>query len=171
MTADDGRALSLRRLALLLGGVCSLVLLGVYVEAKHLFADPAGPDATSGRTVELELPQIPRYVPWPAFDASRDAGIGLFAMPARAVQAPAQTQTPPDAPAIEAPMDLVAVLVRPDERRALVRIGTDKKVVPVIAGTLVAGWKVIAIETDQVTLERGSARKALYLSDVTPTAP
>ena len=64
---------------------------------------------------------------------------------------------------------LKGIIIGGKERVALFRPNDGGKVVRVSQGSRLAGWTVVAIEPDQVTLERGEARKVMEPSFDQPT--
>lgn len=168
MGPNDGRILSMRKLGLLLGTLCAFLLLALYLQTTYLFSEPSDLIAMNGKSADLELPEIPKRVGWPVFDTSRGTQISLFVVPARAAQPVVQASIPAEDSAIEVMISLTAVIVTPSERRALLEVGADRRVVPAQEGTLTEGWRVTSIEPDQITLERGASRRTLYLGDAVP---
>lgn len=166
MAASDGRILSFRKLTLALCLAAALLLAALYVQAAYLFAPPTRITAAANKTTDLMLPQLPHLTRWPLLDPSTDADIDLFVASAIAT-APVVQQAPQASdPADEAPISLTAVVVTAAERRALIEVGTARELVSAREGTLIQGWQIILIESDQVTFERGDARKVIYLRDI-----
>ena len=65
---------------------------------------------------------------------------------------------------------LKGIIIGSKERVALFRPNDGTKVVRVSQGSRLAGWTVVAIEPNQVTLERGETRKVMEPS-FDPPAP
>ncbi|MEE8534687.1 MAG: hypothetical protein V3S45_01505 [Kiloniellales bacterium] len=63
---------------------------------------------------------------------------------------------------------LKGIIIGSNERVALFRPNDGTKIVRVSQGSRLAGWTVVAIEPNQVTLERGEARKVMEPSFDSP---
>lgn len=168
MPTNDDRVVSLRRLILLLGLVVVVLLIALQAQATYLFSDTTDSVEAVRKASGLDLPSLPQLKRWPDTDTGAETSITLFLAPTTAVIPATQPAEAITDPKLEIPVSLTAVVVTSDDRRALLEIGSDRKVVLVREGTLAEGWKVVKIEPDLVTLERGTVQKALYFGDALP---
>lgn len=161
---NEGRVVSLPRLTLLLALLVAILLPVVQVQATYLFSRQPGSTKVTQKAPDLQLPELPQLKRWPATEAN-DGAIDLFLAPVTTTLPAARSETVIE-PSTEMPIVLTAVAASSENRRALLEVGSKREVISAREGTLVGGWKVIEIEPDQVTLERGTTRKVLFFSDI-----
>lgn len=157
------------RLALALAAI--VILLGVVLlaEAAVLFDDSGTDPMTPASQRALDLPQLSFAPTWP--DASKISADGrtLFAPKVAAVPVAPPEPAPPEQP--KGQLSLVAIVIGPGGRFALLRAEQSQAVQQVQEGSIVGGWNLAAVEDNRVILEDGGQRTILYLPDTSPENP
>lgn len=154
-------------------GAAALLLAGILVaQASSLVDDREADGATSGTQRALDMPELKTAAIWP--DASKIAADGhsLFLSKITAVPPPAAPVEPPqpEQPPPE-PLALVAVLIAPAGKFALLRAQQSQELAQVQEGAAIGGWNLAAVEANRVILEHGGQQTTLYLPDTMPDNP
>ena len=146
----------------------SLALVGIVAfEAAQLRAIEAAPQAADAVVPQLEpidnrlgfaLPPLSDYA-----DVLRRP---LFVEARRPpLHVAAAAETPPLG------LSLVAVVIAPGERHALVQRGNPPHLDRITEGQDIDGWTVESIQLDRVVLSRGDGRVELKVKDTLPVIP
>lgn len=169
MRSIDGRLLSIPRSALALAAIVVLLGAVLLAQAAALFDDSQVEAMTSGSQRALDLPELASATAWP--DAAKIAADGrtLFAPKVAAVPAPPPEPAPPEQPKEQ--LSLIAVVIGPGGRFALLRSEQSQAVQQVQEGSIVGGWNLAAVEDNRVILEDGGQQTVLYLPDTSPENP
>lgn len=169
MRSIDGRVLSTGRLALAVAALVMLLGVALMAESAVLFDSSWSEPMTSASQRALDFPELSPAATWP--DASKIPADGrtLFAPKVVAVPVAAPEPAPPEQPKEQ--LSLIAVVIGPGGRFALLRPEQSQAVQQVQEGGIVGGWNLAAVEDNRVILEDGGQRTVLYLPDSSPENP
>jgi hypothetical protein len=169
MRSIDGRRLSIRRSALALAAIVMVLGAALLAEAAVLFDDSWSEPMTAASRRALDLPELSSSAAWP--DASKIAADGrtLFAPKIAAVPVAPPEPAPPEQPKEQ--LSLIAIVIGPGGRFALLRAEQSQAVQQVQEGGSVGGWNLAAVEDNRVILEDGGQQSVLYLPDTSPENP
>ncbi len=140
--------------------VACCALVWVIYQQLAAAPGPSLPSEPQGMQV-ASVPELP-----PEADFSMPPIDNFDAILLRPIFSPTRSPLSEEGPAEEVvsgdlSFSLKGIIVGGKERVALFRPNDGTKVVRVSQGGRLAGWTVVAIEPDQVTLERGEARKVM----------
>lgn len=157
------------RAALALVAIVVLLAAALLAEISVLFDDSRPEPMTSASQRTLDVPELSPASTWP--DASKISSDGrtLFAPKVAAILAAPPEPALPEQPKEQ--LSLIAVVIGPGGRFALLRAEQSQAVQQVQEGSVVGGWKLAAVEDNRVVLEDGGQRAVLYLPDTSPENP
>jgi hypothetical protein len=169
MRSIDGRLLSTGRLALAVAAIVMLLGAALLAEAAVLFDGSETDPMTSASQRALDLPELSPASTWP--DASKISADGrtLFAPKIAALPVAPPEPAPPEQPKEQ--LSLIAIVIGPGGRFALLRAEQSQAVQQVQEGGSVGGWNLAAVEDNRVILEDGGQQSVLYLPDTSPENP
>lgn len=171
MRSTDGRLLSLGRLAAALAG--ATVFLGMLLAAQIdiLFSERPATEAPAGNQRTIDMPALNVSMAWPDASGVPGDGRSLFLSNALAeVQVAAPIEPPPPEQPQEQ-LSLVAVLIAPTGKFALLRSQQSQELRQVEEGADMAGWTLATVEANRVILEHRGQQTILYLPDTIPDSP
>jgi hypothetical protein len=171
MRTTDGRILSLRRLAAVLAALSALLAVILVAEIDLLFPEQEAAQAGAGAQRSIDLPELKTAALWPDVGQVSMDGRSLFlskvaAQPAAPPLAEPQQPEPP-----QEQFALVAIVIAPNGRFALLRSQLSQELRQIQEGATVGNWSLAAVETDRVILEHGGRETILYLPDTIPPNP
>jgi len=157
------------RLPLLLVVSCAVLAAIVVSEALQPQADPASAPSTGiGKPAALPpLPPDPEFAMPPEASFAVVVDRPVFSPGRRAIQGAG----PVAAPGTSADLKLVGVIIRDDERVALVRLRNGDQLESVRQGDNVAGWSAVSIAPDRVLFRHGAVEEEIILDYKTPAPP
>ena len=149
------------RLPLLLAASCAALAAIVLSEALQPQADSAStPSASVGKpTVLPPLPPDPEFTMPPEASFAVVVDRPLFSPSRRAIQGTAAVA----APGTSGDLKLVGVIIRDDERIALVKLRNGDQLESVRQGDNLAGWLAVSIAPDRVLFRHGAVEEELIL--------
>ena len=157
------------RLTLLLAASCAALAAIVLSEALQPQADSAStPSASVGKpTVLPPLPPDPEFTMPPEASFAVVVDRPLFSPSRRAIQGTAAVA----APGTSGDLKLVGVIIRDDERIALVKLRNGDQLESVRQGDNLAGWLAVSIAPDRVLFRHGAVEEELILDYKAPAPP
>ena len=158
------------RLPLLLAAICAV--LAAIVVSEALLQPQADPAAAPSAAVSkpAALPPLP---PDPAFAMPPEASFAvvvdrpIFSPSRRAIEGAAAVA----APGTSGDLTLVGVIIRDDERIALVKLRNGDQLESLHQGDNLAGWSAVTIAPDRVLFRHGAVEEELILDYKAPAPP
>jgi len=169
MRSIDGRVLSARRSALVLAAITLFLAAVLLAQATFLFGDGQPEKISRDSQRALDIPALAAVATWPDASTTAVEGRALFAPKIAAVAPPPVEAAPPEQPREQ--LFLIAVVIEPAGKFALLRTQQSEDVRKVEEGGTVGGWSLAAVEANRVILEDAGQQIALYLPDTAPEAP
>ena len=155
------------RSALALSAIVMVLGAALLAEAAVLFDDSWAEPMTSASQRALDFPELSPAATWPDASKISAGGRTLFAPKVAAV--PVAAPAPPEQPKEQ--LSLIAIVIGPGGRFALLRAEQSQAVQQVQEGGFVGGWNLAAVEDNRVILEDGGQQTVLYLPDTSPENP
>jgi hypothetical protein len=169
MRSIDGRVVSLPRSALALTAIVALLGVALLAEVSVLFHESLDEGMTLASQRSLDLPALTPFGTWPDASAVTADGRALFAPKIAAVPVAPPEPAPPKQPKEQ--LSLMAIVIGPGGKFALLRSEQSQTVQQVQEGGIVGGWTLAAVDDNRVTLEDGGQQAVLYLPDTAPANP
>lgn len=159
----------MRRSAVALAAIVMVLGAALLAEAAVLFDNSWSEPMTSASQRALDFPELSPAATWP--DASKIPADGrtLFAPKVVAVPVALPEPAAPEQPKEQ--LSLMAIVIGPGGRFALLRAEQSQAVQQVQEGGSVGGWTLAAVEDNRVILEDGGQQSVLYLPDTSPENP
>ena len=169
MQSIDGRLLSIRRSAFALAAIVVLLGAVLLAQATILFDDDRAEAMTPASQRALDLPEVASDVAWPDVGSITADGRTLLAPNVAAIPVVAPEPAPPEQPKEQ--LTLIAIVIGPGGRFALLRSEQSQALQQVQEGGNVGGWSLAAVEDNRVILEDEGQQTVLYLPDTSPENP
>jgi hypothetical protein len=170
MRSTDGRILSTGRLALALAAVVLLFVAILVAQASLLFGEDQTDGMTGGTQRAFDVPELATAATWPNSSEIAADGRSLF-VPKVAATPQAAAPVEPQPEETQEQLGLVAVLIAPSGKFALLRAQQSQEIQQIKEGGAVGGWNLAAVEANRVILKHGDRQTILYLPDTIPENP
>jgi hypothetical protein len=157
------------RSVLALAAIVMVLGAALLAEAAVLLEDSRTELTASASQRVLDLPELSPAAAWPDASKIEADGRTLFAPKIAAVPVAPPEPAPPEQPKEQ--LSLIAIVIGPGGKFALLRSEQSQAVQQVQEGGIVGGWNLAAVEDNRVILEDGGQRSVLYLPDTSPENP
>lgn len=153
-------------------GAIALLLAGILVAQTNLLL---GGGWSGGMTRDtqraFDMPELATAAIWPDPTKITNDGRSLFVPKIAAAPPAAAPADPPPPEVTQEQLALVAIVIAPAGKFALLRAQQSQELKQVEEGSIVGGWNLAAVEANRVILEHGDQRSILYLPDTIPENP
>jgi hypothetical protein len=156
----------LRAMHALLAVTCCVIGLALVRSVTEDVVDPVGrPPSTATDAERVHLGRAePLLFTMPALDSYADFRDRPLFVKTRKAPEPEKLQAAPPPPAAKLPaVEVVGLMLSRDSAVALLRTGTDPKVLSVSQGSQVGGWSVDSISADRIILSNGQQKQEVLL--------